>query len=209
MGVCEYCESRILVREAVAKLKVELEGKVAVDGIATIERLKANARRSFDVGQYDNAIRDWNRVTEIDATDHESYWGQVRCWMAQNPTVKISEAFFILESALAYAPPEKRREYEETIAAHNANVDVIRQQEAEEKRREAEENRRKAEEERLKHPRSVGCAIGSLVFVLPFLIPALVVDLGSWDDNPVRIILLSFAVVLIALSIFFFIKPKK
>jgi len=131
-GFCLHCGSSIQVKDAVTKLKVELAGKIAVDGLNTIQQLKTNAQRSFDVKEYNNAIRDWKKAIEIDSTDYESYWGQVRCWMATHKAITIKDnknPFFddvdinsLIKSALAYAPPHIKIEYESQIKLHNEDI---------------------------------------------------------------------------------------
>ena len=88
-GFCSSCGSAIRVQDAVQKLKLELSGKVGVDGINTVQQLKVNAQRSFDVGQYQNAISDWRKAADINKTDHESWWGIVRCEMKLRPKYLI------------------------------------------------------------------------------------------------------------------------
>ena len=216
-GFCLHCGSQIQVQEAV-KLKVELAGKVSVDGLNTIMQLKANAERSFSVKQYQNASSDWIKAVELDKTDHESYWGQVRCWMALSPTIVTSEGITpygyvrvedLVASALAYAPPEKRREYEAAIRKHDANVDVVKQQQADEARRKQEEERRHYREvERFERPRNVGCGIVCLLMALG-CIGGVVTFIVTEGGGPYLMLMLAIQAVFVVLTVVFFKKPKK
>jgi len=213
-GFCLHCGSPIQVQEAVAKLKVELGGKVAVDGLNTIQQLKANAQRSFDVRQYENAIRDWRKATDIDSTDYESYWGQVRCWMAQHPTYKISALHdydtccLSLKSALAYAPAHIRSEYEAETKKHDANTEKVAQQIVVNERREQEEKRRHWKEiERFNHPRSVGLGVFFLLMGLGCL--GGVITYIYVGEMLALIVISTIQIIFLALAVHFFKKPKK
>ena len=116
-GFCMHCGSSIRVHDAVQKLKIEMSGKIEVDGINTVKQLKANAQKSFDVKQYSHAEGQWARATHIDVTDHESHWGIMRCKMKHNPKHLIHD--FNKHPAYAYAPLDVRKRYEAEIKKHN------------------------------------------------------------------------------------------
>ena len=128
-GFCMHCGSSIRVQDAVQKLKLELSGKVGVDGINSVQQLKSNAQKSFDVGLYRNASEDWSKAANIDKTDHESWWGQVQCALVMTDTKQLLKTDIpydnfklwphgnpALEAALAHAPSHIRKKYESTIA---------------------------------------------------------------------------------------------
>lgn len=52
---CAYCGSNIKVNEAIEKLKIELSGKVEVDGIASLNKMYKNAEDYIKLGEYENA----------------------------------------------------------------------------------------------------------------------------------------------------------
>ena len=52
---CAYCGSNIKVNEAIEKLKIELSGKVEVDGIASINKMYKNAEDYIKLEEYENA----------------------------------------------------------------------------------------------------------------------------------------------------------
>jgi len=110
-SVCSYCSSTLKTKDVI---HVDMESM-------TLAKLKSNAQRSFEVGQYKNARADWLDAIEIDRTDHESYWGIVRCDMATKPTKKFKQTSeYAL--ALSYAPPELAADYMQQVEAHNAKA---------------------------------------------------------------------------------------
>ena len=180
-GFCLHCGSAIQVQEAVQRLKVELHGKVAVDGLSTVKQLKENAKRSFDVGQYQNAARDWSKVIDIDSTDYESYWGLMRCYMVENPHARIDNdntyANSRLMSAYAYAPPSVRKEYESLIRAHNDNAYKL------EKEREAEVRAADIKKKKRRNKRNF-----IIWAIMTFLGTLIGLDYVS-DSNPIIIVI--------------------
>ena len=107
---CSYCGTTILTRD-VMHLDVES---------MTLEKLKRNALRSFEVGQYDNARADWQQAIQLDRTDYESYWGLIRCHMIQQPDDIID--YGLQEKTLAYAPPKVKKEYGRQMDIHNDRI---------------------------------------------------------------------------------------
>ena len=101
----------------------------------SLEKLKRNAERSFEVGQYQNAVADWVKATEIDRTDHESYWGIVRCTFILRPDLVIDQSVDVYNKALSYAPPEVRVQYMRQVEAHNAQASELTRKILEKKRK--------------------------------------------------------------------------
>jgi len=108
---CSYCGSTVKTKDV---LHLDMESM-------TLEKLKRNAHRSFEVGQYGNARADWVKATQLDRTDYESYWGIVRCDMATQPDDLIREAGHYGQ-ALAYAPQDMKAEYMRQVEAHNTRI---------------------------------------------------------------------------------------
>ena len=108
---CSYCGTALKTKDV---LHLDTESM-------TLEKLKRNAGRSFEVGQYGNARADWVQATQLDRTDYESYWGLVRCGIAERPDQPIGKSG-CFEKAIAYAPPEQRTEYIRLVKAHNARA---------------------------------------------------------------------------------------
>ena len=108
---CSYCGSTLKTKDVI---HVDMESM-------TLAKLKSNAERSFEVGQYQNARADWVKATQLDRTDYESYFGTVRCDMATESD-RIIEQTGYYEQALAYAPPDAKAEYIGKVETHNAKV---------------------------------------------------------------------------------------
>jgi len=117
---CSYCGSTVKTKDV---LHLDAESM-------TLEKLKRNAQKSFALGQYKNAVADWKKAIVIDRTDHESYFGVVRCDMARIPDIIISDRnkTGCYAQALAYAPPDVKTAYIREIESHNAKAQDIRQE---------------------------------------------------------------------------------
>ena len=127
---CSYCGTTIRTKDV---LHLDTES-------TTFDKLKRNALSSFELGQYGNALADWRQAIKINRTDHESYFGIVRCCLARNPNIGVTtahkkynyfdtpvlakEAKRCYENALAYAPPEEKEKYRSQIEVHNGKNSV-------------------------------------------------------------------------------------
>jgi len=110
---CSYCGTTVKTKDV---LHLDVES-------VTLEKLKRNAQKSFDVGQYGNARADWRKVIQLDRTDHESYFGIVRCDMATRPDMIFGQDAYA--EALAYAPAEIRVQYIRYAEAHNIRARAV------------------------------------------------------------------------------------
>lgn len=114
---CSYCGTALRTKDV---LHLDTESM-------TLGKLKRNALRSFEVRQFGNAKADWERAVLMDRTDHESYWGLVRCAMAARPDKVIDQSNERFHQALSYAPPEVRIQYMKQAAAHNQRAAKIQE----------------------------------------------------------------------------------
>ena len=139
---CEFCGALFINdkpnKNYYAKIKAKVVNVNSInEGIDTndirIHRLKENAIKSYEVGQYQNACKDSQRVIDFDCTDFESYWMIVKCRMKEEPDVTITDnvsddnknsEFYMPEYklAIAYAPPEKSSEYKESVETFNKSI---------------------------------------------------------------------------------------
>jgi len=69
---CEYCKSTIFVEEAVEKHRVELSGKVEVEGVSTISNLLKRAKKFENEQEYEEAIVYYERVLDVDFDNEEA-----------------------------------------------------------------------------------------------------------------------------------------
>ena len=72
-GICRYCNTEILVSEAIHRYKVE------VDGIATIKSSMVRASNQLADGDYDGAMKTFKHIIEIDPENSEAYYEMFRC----------------------------------------------------------------------------------------------------------------------------------
>lgn len=64
--VCEYCNSKIVVEDAITKYKVELSGEVTIANLPKVKTLSINADRLFDSCEYDEAFEKYDKLLELD-----------------------------------------------------------------------------------------------------------------------------------------------
>lgn len=64
--VCEYCKSEILVEDAIAKLKVVVEGEVELKGVPKLESYLKLGDRAYKDGEFDEAYINYNKALEHD-----------------------------------------------------------------------------------------------------------------------------------------------
>lgn len=62
---CEYCESAILIDDAIAKYKVELSGEVEVKNLPKIGNYLELAERNYKNKNYDEAYKQYGKVLEL------------------------------------------------------------------------------------------------------------------------------------------------
>lgn len=65
--VCEYCKSEILVEDAIAKLKVVVEGEVELKGVPKLESYLKLSDRAYKDGEFDEAYANYSKALELDS----------------------------------------------------------------------------------------------------------------------------------------------
>lgn len=65
-AVCEYCNSEILVEDAIAKLKVVVEGEVELKGVPKLESYLKLGDRAYKDGKFDEAYANYSKALELD-----------------------------------------------------------------------------------------------------------------------------------------------
>lgn len=66
-AVCECCKSEILVEDAIAKLKVVVEGEVELKGVPKIESYLKLGDRAYKDGKFDEAYINYSKALELDS----------------------------------------------------------------------------------------------------------------------------------------------
>lgn len=64
--VCKYCKSEILVEDAIAKLKVVVEGEVELKGVPKLESYLKLGDRAYKDGKFDEAYANYSKALELD-----------------------------------------------------------------------------------------------------------------------------------------------
>ena len=76
IAFCEYCGQKIMLAE---KRTVNVEGAVAVEGIASIDNILIRARQFYNQGHIDKADEYYNRVLDLDPFNQEAKEGVELC----------------------------------------------------------------------------------------------------------------------------------
>lgn len=71
--ICQYCGSQVVIEEAIEKYKLEISGKVEVDGIKGRNSKLEQARKHIKIEEYDAAKKILLEIVAEDSLDVESY----------------------------------------------------------------------------------------------------------------------------------------
>ena len=77
--ICQYCRTTIMIEEAVEKYKIEISGKIEVDGIATVNASLIRANQLMQDKEYDKANKLFKQILSKDPTNAEAWWGRYLC----------------------------------------------------------------------------------------------------------------------------------
>ena len=72
---CAYCGSKISVEESVEKLKIELSGKIEIDGINSLRKLYQNAESYMKIKDYSYAYSTYSSIINNNPEELEAYKG--------------------------------------------------------------------------------------------------------------------------------------
>ena len=65
-AVCEYCNSEVLIEDAIARLKVIVEGEVELKGVPKLESYLKLGDRAYKDGEFDEAYANYSKALELD-----------------------------------------------------------------------------------------------------------------------------------------------
>lgn len=71
--ICQYCGSQVIIEEAIEKYKLEISGKVEVDGIRGRNSKLEQAKKHMKLEEYDVARKIINEIVSEDSLDVEAY----------------------------------------------------------------------------------------------------------------------------------------
>lgn len=72
-GICQFCGGTVIIDDAIEKYKLEVSGKVEIDGIKGRKDFLKQAKNHFKVGEYDEARTFLLKLIGDDKFDIESY----------------------------------------------------------------------------------------------------------------------------------------
>lgn len=71
--ICQYCGSQVVIEEAIEKYKLEISGKVEVDGIKGRKTRINQAKKHFKIEEYDDAKKILKELVSEDSLDYDAY----------------------------------------------------------------------------------------------------------------------------------------
>ena len=87
---CKYCDTRIIIDDAIAKYKVELSGKVTVENLPTVINLIKLGTRHLDKNEYKPAQEKFAKALELDADNSELIVKDALARVAQKEIIEAS-----------------------------------------------------------------------------------------------------------------------
>lgn len=157
---CEYCESSVIVDEAIACFKLKISGNISVDGITSNSELIDAANELLGMNEYLKAKRKFLEFSEKCPDNYQGWLGLLIC-RTRNFTIRDNNIMFekdvdnYYEHFLRVAPDDVKDKYYETIDRY-FDPDKYARLEAQEKMKkvlqEAEKLKNPAEEKiKIKH----------------------------------------------------------
>ena len=67
---CEFCHTKILVDDAIEKLRVEIKGEVEVKNLPKASSYLKNGARYYENGEYDEAYKQYNKAVELEPDNY-------------------------------------------------------------------------------------------------------------------------------------------
>lgn len=76
--ICQYCGSCVLIEDAVAKYKIELSGKVKVEGIKSRDDQLIQAKKHYQIGEFLDARKNLLEIINQDNFDIEALYELIK-----------------------------------------------------------------------------------------------------------------------------------
>ena len=101
---CSFCKSTIIVDDAIAKYKIEISGKVEVDGIKTFNQKIEDAIKFFKIGKYVDAKKKLDEVLKDDPFNMTALyeWIKSMIMIYRNDPKKVDEKMSREENQLIW-----------------------------------------------------------------------------------------------------------
>ncbi len=126
--ICQYCGSTVMIEEAIEKYKVELSGKVEVDGIKGRDAKLKQAQKHIKIEEYASAQKILEEIVSEDKFDVEAYCELIKVYLGYLDDLKtFSEDTALADPRWNYA--EKIESYYnriKKIAEDDSYVDILK-----------------------------------------------------------------------------------
>ena len=66
---CEFCKSKIIVEDAIAKYKIEVSGEVEIKNLPTLKNHIKLAERYYNDNEYEEALEQYSKICELDSNN--------------------------------------------------------------------------------------------------------------------------------------------
>lgn len=67
---CEYCDTEIIIDDAIEKYKIEISGEVEIKNLPKVDNLLINANKYFEDKDYRDALIKYDAVLDLDPNQH-------------------------------------------------------------------------------------------------------------------------------------------
>ena len=126
--ICQYCGSQVVIEEAIEKYKLEISGKVEVDGINSISKLYKNAESYIKLEDYKSALNTYYQIIRYNPEEIEAYKG-VLLTISRNMTLTGSTSYPSCWSREIETYPnyitklDKKSEYKDFVEKFNKYIE--------------------------------------------------------------------------------------
>lgn len=69
---CDFCKSKIIVEDAIAKYKIEVSGEVEIKNLPTLKNHIKLAERYYKDNEYEEALEQYSKICELDSNNCEA-----------------------------------------------------------------------------------------------------------------------------------------
>lgn len=84
---CEYCNSKIIVEDAIEKYKIELSGEVTVKNLPQVDSLMKVADRAYEINDIKEALEKYDKIVDIDPDNHKAVFRKAICKYSLTPPI--------------------------------------------------------------------------------------------------------------------------
>ena len=109
---CEFCKSKIIVEDAIAKYKIEISGEVSIKNLPQVENLMKLADMHYQDREYDEAYNQYSRICELDPENYCAILrkGLCKTLLMEYPNFDIISAVNAMKNAYKILSKEKSKD---------------------------------------------------------------------------------------------------